>query len=182
MCKVEKPEFPTLETERLRLARIGEDRLTDMFEIYSDPKIMFFYGKVPHRHREETLAVIRELENKFQSGLSIEWGMILKETGKLIGTMGFNKYQVGFKGDVGFGLNGAFAKRGFASEALRSAVRYGFDELKLHRIEAEVDPRNEPAQKLLLANGFLKEGLLRDNELFLNELCSTVVFGRLVTD
>ena len=175
-------EFPTLETERLHLVRIGEDRLADMFEIHSDPTIMFFYGKNPHRKPVETLVTIKALECKFQDGPSIEWGMVQKETGKLIGTMGFNKYKIGFKGDVGFGLNGAFCKRGFAAEALRAAVRYGFDELKLHRIEAEVDPRNQSAQKLLLSNGFLKEGLLRDNEFLLNEFCSTVVFGRLVTD
>ena len=59
---------------------------------------------------------------------------------------------------------------------------HGFDDLKLHRIEAEVDPRNQPAQRLLLSNGFFKEGLLRENEFILNEFCSTVVFGKLVTD
>ena len=36
--------------------------------------------------------------------------------------------------------------------------------------------------RLLLSNGFVKEGLLRENEFLLNEFCSTVVFGRLVTD
>jgi len=175
-------EYPTLETERLHLARIGEDRLADMFEIYSDPKLMFFYGEKPHREPVETLATIQKLERKFQDGLSITWGMVLKETGKLIGTMDFNKYKMGVKGDVGFGLNGKFYNRGFASEALQAAVRHGFDVLQLHRIQAEVDPRNHSAQKLLLSNGFLKEGVLRDNEFWLNEFCSTVVFGRLVTD
>src|SRR3954470_16045904 len=151
-------EFPTLETERLHLVRIGEDRLNDMFEIHSDPKIMFFYGQNQHRKLDETLATIETIERKFLDGLSIEWGMVEKKSGKLIGTMGFNKYKIGHKGDIGFGLNSAFRKRGFASEALQVAVRYGFDELKLHRIEAEVDPRNLPARKLLLANGFLEEG------------------------
>ncbi|OSI26673.1 GNAT family N-acetyltransferase [Bradyrhizobium canariense] len=175
-------KFPTLETERLDLVQIGEDRLADLFEIYSDPKVVFFYGIEPHREKAETLAVIQAAERKFQEGVAIEWGLVLKETRKLIGTVGFNKYKVGMKGDVGFGLNSGFRKRGFASDALGAAVRYGFDELKLHRIEAEVDPRNQHAQRLLLSNGFLKEGLLRENEFLLNERCSTIVFGRLVTD
>jgi ribosomal-protein-alanine N-acetyltransferase len=175
-------EFPMLETERLQLVRIGKDRLADLFEIYSDPKVVFFYGIEPHRVVSETLAVIETLDCKFRDGQSIEWGIVLKATGKLIGTMGFNKYQIGFKGDVGFGLNREFWGRGFASEALRAAVRYGFDDFKLHRIEAEVDPRNQNAQRLLLSNGFVKEGLRRENEFILNEFCSTVVFGRLVTD
>lgn len=175
-------EFPTLETERLHLVRIGQDRLADLFEIYSDPKVVFFYGIEPHRELAETLATIQALDFKFRDGLAIEWGIVLKQTGKLIGTTGFNKYKIGFKGDVGFGLNSAFWRRGFASDALRAAVRYGFNELKLHRIEAEVDPRNEPAQRLLLSTGFVQEGLLRENEFLLNEYCSTVVFGRLVTD
>ena len=175
-------EFPTLETERLHLVRIGEDRLADLFEIYADPRIVRFYGIEPHRVPAETLAVIEALDRKFRDRLSIEWGIVLKATGKLIGTMGFNTYKVGFKGVLGFGLNSAFWRRGIASDALKVAVRYGFDDLKLHRIEAEVDPRNQPAQRLLLSNGFSREGLLRENEFFLNEFCSTVVFGRLVTD
>ncbi len=175
-------KFPTLETERLRLVSIGQDRLADLFEIYSDPDVAFFYGVEPHRKPSETLATIETHERKFGDGISIEWGLVLKESGKLVGTIGFNKYKVGFKGDVGFGLNRAFRKRGLASEALKAIVAFGFGELKLHRIEAEVDPRNEPAQKLFLSNGFAKEGLLRDNEFWLNEFCSTVVFGRLATD
>lgn len=174
--------FPTLETERLHLLQIGEDRLADLFEIYSDPKVVFFYGIEPHQESAETLATIQAAERKFQEGISIEWGMVLKRTGKLIGTMGFNKYKIGMNGDVGFGLNSSFWRYGFASDALRAAVRYGFDELKLHRIEAEVDPRNQNAQRLLLSNGFMKEGFLRENVFLLNERCSTIVFARLVTD
>jgi ribosomal-protein-alanine N-acetyltransferase len=179
---MQRAPFPRLETQRLHLIRIEEDRLADMFEIYSDPKIMFFFGKEAHRLAAQTLETIQSFETKFRAGQSIEWGMVQKETGKLIGTMGFNRYEIGFKGDVGFGLNSLFGKRGFATEALGAVVRYGFDELKLHRIEAEVDPRNHPAQKLLRSNGFSQEGILRENVFLLNEFCSTVVFGRLRSD
>ena len=119
-------KFPALETERLHLIRIGQDHLADLFEIYSDPKVVFFYGMEPHREPAETLTTIEALDCKFRDGLSIEWGMVLKETGKLIGTTGFNKYKIGFNGNVGFGLNSAFWRRGFASDALRATVRARF--------------------------------------------------------
>ena len=65
---------------------------------------------------------------------------------------------------------------------MKEILRYGFNDLNLHRIEAEIDPRNGAAEKLLIENEFLKEGHIRENEFFLNEFCSTLIFGKLATD
>jgi ribosomal-protein-alanine N-acetyltransferase len=45
----------------------------------------------------------------------------------------------------------------------RQVLNYGFTELELHRIQALIAIENEPSLKLLLKNGFTKEGIMRED-------------------
>jgi RimJ/RimL family protein N-acetyltransferase len=64
-------------------------------------------------------------------------------------------------------------------EALRVLLRFSFSEMELHRIEADVDPRNEASIKLLERLGFHREGYLRERWLVNGEINDTVFFGLL---
>jgi len=63
----------------------------------------------------------------------------------------FLGYMIGFR----------FARQGYMTEALREIVSYGFDELKLHRIEANIIPRNAASLGLVRGLGFREEGIAR---------------------
>lgn len=65
-------------------------------------------------------------------------------------------------------MDKAYIQKGLMKEALRSAVSYVFDVLKLHRIEANVMPKNSASIKLLESLGFEQEGLAK-NYLKINE-------------
>ena len=51
--------------------------------------------------------------------------------------------------------------KGIATEAVSTLVKFLFEEVDINRIQAEVMPANEISKKVLLKNGFIKEGLLR---------------------
>ena len=82
---------------------------------------------------------------------------------QIIGDLGFNNIvrgsfqscHLGYKVDVG-AIN-----QGYITEALRRAITYAFDELKLHRIEANVIPRNTRSRRVVEKLGFTEEGLAR---------------------
>ena len=59
---------------------------------------------------------------------------------------------------LGYGLFADFTGRGYATDAVRLMVRYAFNELKLHRIEANIQPNNTASIKLVARLGFSKEG------------------------
>jgi ribosomal-protein-alanine N-acetyltransferase len=59
---------------------------------------------------------------------------------------------------LGFWIGQPFARRGYMSEALPLVVRYAFDDLKLHRLEANIQPENAPSLALVRKCGFAKEG------------------------
>jgi ribosomal-protein-alanine N-acetyltransferase len=62
---------------------------------------------------------------------------------------------------LGYWIGQPFASQGYMSEAVRGAIRYAFQDLGLHRIEAATLPANEPSRRLLLRCGFKEEGYAR---------------------
>ena len=53
--------------------------------------------------------------------------------------------------------------------------------MKLHSIEAVIDPRNSASEKVLQKNGFIKEAHLKENEFFEGEFIDSVIYSRLNT-
>jgi ribosomal-protein-alanine N-acetyltransferase len=83
-----------------------------------------------------------------------------QESGGVVGLVNFNAIVLhGFRSAyVGiYGMRG-FAGRGLMTEALRAGTRYAFDEVGLHRLEANVQPENHRSLALIQRAGFRKEG------------------------
>lgn len=68
------------------------------------------------------------------------------------------------RADIGFELNRVHWGLGIASETLKPIITYGFNQLKLQRIQALIEPGNTASQKLVERHGFVREGLLRSYE------------------
>ena len=62
---------------------------------------------------------------------------------------------------VGYWVGNPYAGRGYMTRALAGAVRFAFDELKLHRVEAACMPNNLASIRVLERNRFQREGLAR---------------------
>ena len=65
------------------------------------------------------------------------------------------------------------------SEATSTLLRFAFEELGLHRVEADVDPRNEASIRLLQRLGFQREGYLRERYFVGEEISDTIFYGLL---
>ena len=62
---------------------------------------------------------------------------------------------------LGYQLDEHEVNHGFISEALRRAIGYAFDDMKLHRIEANIMPRNLRSRRVVEKLGFVEEGLAK---------------------
>lgn len=67
------------------------------------------------------------------------------------------------QGNIGFSFDGSLRGRGYASEAMREVLRFGFSDLELHRITALADVENARSHAVLAKLGFRQEGRLRQN-------------------
>ena len=83
-----------------------------------------------------------------------------RDTGAIAGYINLNVIVRGvFQSCVlGYAVGAPYAGKGYMTEAMKLATRYAFDELKLHRVEANIQPENAASIALVRACGFRKEG------------------------
>lgn len=84
----------------------------------------------------------------------------LKKTEKIAGSINLSQIFLGnFRSAyLGYFVGAEFAGKGLTSEAIRLILSFAFKNLKLHRIEANVQPENLASIAVLRKNGFTKEG------------------------
>ncbi|WP_435923871.1 GNAT family N-acetyltransferase [Paenibacillus sp. DYY-L-2] len=157
-------DIPVIDSERLRLRRMERKDARELHRYWSDPEVVRYMNIPPFASIEDTVEMINLLNGLSESEDTLRWGIELKETGLLIGSVGFNVWELSgaYRGEIGYDLGRDFWGRGYMSEALRMVLAYGYGTMGLNRIEALVDPRNTASRELLRAFGFREEGLLRE--------------------
>lgn len=68
---------------------------------------------------------------------------------------------VALMGSIGYWVGLPHTRCGYTVDAVRTVLRFSFDKLQLHRVEAACLPRNEASQAVLRGSGFVQEGLAR---------------------
>lgn len=127
---------------------------------------------------------------KYKNGLStynkkfLYHQLMDKKTTAIIGWCGFHTWYIDHKrAEIGYELfDDKYKGQGIMTEALGSIVDYGFNKMKLERIEAFVSPRNTPSIKLLERMNFKKEGFLKHHYFYNNEMDDSILFALLKSD
>lgn len=154
--------FPTLDTERLRLVEVEMEHASALFENFSNPKVLEYYGSELMTEITQAEKIISHFKSAFETKRGIRWAIILKEHNRFVGTIGLNSLSLGMKkAEVGYEIHPDFWRTGITSEALKSVLTYSFDELNLNRIGAITFLENIASIGLLQKHGFQKEGVLR---------------------
>jgi [ribosomal protein S5]-alanine N-acetyltransferase len=172
-------ESPTLRTDRLVLRPLRETDAEALFAIFSDERVMRYWSTPPWTSREPAQDMIAaDLAQTTRDHLRL--GIELVESGLLLGTCSlFSINYTCRRAEVGYGL-GSFAwGQGYMHEALQSLLEFGFGELDLNRIEADIDPRNSASARTLERLGFTKEGYLRERWIVGDEVSDTALYGLL---
>ena len=151
-------------TPRLNLIKITPDIFNHIFETNDDEGIKAFFGVDSDKWLE------REKE-KYRLGMAmfgktmVYFVMKDKSTGKAIGGCGYHTwYTEHNRAELGYGITDeSYKRKGLMSEALEAVLRYGFNEINLHRVEALTATYNTASIKTLEKFGFTYEGLLREH-------------------
>lgn len=114
---------------------------------------------------EAQIRTIQAFERNRSEGKEYNFGIFTNNEEHLVGTI--NLFQV-VRGSlqsafIGYFLDKQHNGKGYTTEAVKLVVKYGFDNLKLHRIEAGVMPHNLGSIRVLEKSGFHKEGLATKN-------------------
>ena len=153
-----------LETERTLLRNIEQNDDKDIFEYSSNPFVGPNAGWEPHQSIEETRQIMNEV---FMNQESI-FGIVLKSSQKLIGTVGLiadPKRQNPKVLMLGYAISHDYWDRGLMTEVSKEIIRYGFENLHLSRISCCCYPFNGRSKAVIKKCGFEYEGTLKEGEL-----------------
>ena len=154
----------TLETSRLMLKEISRDDMEDIHRLHSIPEVDEFNTLGLPKDIGETLKNIEPLiEAQSKSPRSsYTWKIILKASGKFIGIAGMFLSNDKFRlGEIYYKLHPDHWGKGYATEVARRLIKFGFGELKLHKVEAGVATENVKSIHVLEKSGMTREGLRR---------------------
>lgn len=157
-------QFPRLETQRLVLRQIVPADISKVFEGLSNKKVIKYYG-VSFKTLEATEEQMDWYEALWNDRTGMWWGISLKGEKDLIGACGYNNYEEQHqKAELGYWLIPGFWGKGYATEALRPVLEFGFDQMQLQRIEAFVEKGNRASNRLLEKLDFKYEGTMENCE------------------
>ena len=113
----------------------------------------------------------------------MDCAIALKESNQIIGEIVFNEYDDLTRNvNLRILISKTYTNKGYGSEALRLFIKYGMEELKLHKISLEVFSFNSLAEKVYLNLGFVCEGIKRDDFMYNNEYIDTKILSILESD
>lgn len=172
--------FPVIETERLILRRITNDDVNEVFELRSNPETMKYIPRPLVKTTEDALEHVAMIEEKITSNIGINWGITLKGDSRVLGIIGYYRMQPeNYRAEIGYMLLPEYHGKGIISEAVNRLIAYGFDDLKLHSIEAVIDPENFASEKVLQKCGFVKEAHLKEAEFYEGKFLDKVIYSLL---
>jgi ribosomal-protein-alanine N-acetyltransferase len=180
MLQLNFEPFPNLETERLFLRRVNNSDVKEILQLRSDPETIKYIPRPLLKNTEDALEHIANIDAKIATQEGINWAITLKGSQKLIGIIGHYRISPeNYRAEIGYMLLPQFRGKQIIPEAIKKVVKYGFEEMKLHSIEAIIDPANLASEKVLQKNGFKKEAHLKENEFYEGRFLDTVIYSLL---
>lgn len=155
----------TIETERLIIRRFS---LSDALSAYKnwagDEYIQDMYGEPVYETVEKTAELIQSYIDKYNVNNDFyRWAVIEKQSGECIGLVAFfvvDNYND--SSEIEYCIGTPFQCKGYATEATKALIAFGFDRMKLHSVRISHRPSNTASMRVIQKCGFVCEGTLRD--------------------
>ena len=168
-----------LTTERLRLREFEEGDWPAVLAYQSDPRYLRYYA-----WEGRTEGEVRDFVRRFialrdeQPRLKYQLAITLRLDGQLIGNCGIRMGRPDAReADLGYELDPRYWGQGYATEAARALLAFGFEELGLHRIWANCVADNVGSARVLEKVGMRQEGRLRDKEWYKGRWWDTLLYA-----
>ena len=169
---------PTLHTARLRLRPFGDADADDLFALHSNACVLRYWDAPPWsepQRAEQFLATCRRIA---EEGTGVRLAVDRASDGAFIGWCSLTRWNRDYaSASMGYCFDDAAWGHGYATEAARAVLQWGFDTLTLNRVQAETDTRNTASARVLEKLGFVREGTLREDCVVNGEVSDSWVYG-----
>ena len=154
----------TIETERLILRRFEYTDDEAMLKYWiADEKIQSLYSEPVYTTKDEVKGLLDKYIGSYEKNDYYRWAIIEKTTGECIGQIAYflvdNKNHFA---EIEYCIGSDFQCKGYATEATKAVITYGFDKMNLHKVQICTKTINVPSKRVIEKCGFVYEGTLRD--------------------
>jgi RimJ/RimL family protein N-acetyltransferase len=173
-----------LETSRLLLREFAEDDWPAVLAYQDDPLYLRYY-ELTQQTAIGSRAFVRMFlaQQAEQPRTRFQLAVILKAESQLIGNCGIRINDPEHReANIGYELDSRFWNRGYATEAAREVVRFGFDVLRMHRIWSWCVAENTGSARVLEKAGMQREGRLRAKEFYKDRWHDHLLYAMLESD
>jgi RimJ/RimL family protein N-acetyltransferase len=170
--------------EKVKIRKLKLSDAKEIYEHVNDKEIAQWTLTIPYPYPEEEAAkFIRKTHYQIKTKKSYVFGIVLKETGKVIGAVGLIKINWTHKNaEAGYWMGRKYWNRGLMTEALKLLLKFSFEQLQLHRVNAYVFADNITSMRVLEKNGFQREGEVREAICKYETWKNLLIYGILRTD
>ena len=181
MLQVNFNPFPEITTQRLMLKEITEQDARVLFDLRSNDKVMQYIDRPRPNTLQDAIDLIQKMRDMKDKGEGITWGIYLKNEPEIkIGNIGlFRIIHAHYRAEIGYLLDPQYHRQGIMLEAMQAIIDYGFHQLQLHSIEANINPANNASRQLLLKAGFVKEAYFREHYYFDGQFIDSEIYSLL---
>lgn len=153
-----------IETERLILRKFTYNDADDMLKYWAgDPGVQLMYCEPVYSSKKEVKELLDKYISSYEKDDYYRWAVIVKDTNECIGQIAYflvdNKNNFA---EIEYCIGSNFQKKGFATEACKAVINYGFKNIHLHKVQICHNSINMPSKKVIEKCGFHYDGTLRD--------------------
>ena len=144
-----------LETDRLLLRPLELTDADDMFAMDSNPEVHKYLWQTPAQHIDEVIKVIDYVRSQYEKNNIGRFATIVKETNEFIGWTGIKFVDDHVENgntnfyDYGYRLNENFWNKGYATEASKAWLDFGFNQMKIDKMNAYTHSENGASNHIL---------------------------------
>jgi len=172
--------YPTLYTERLVLRAFTLGDAPEVRRLAGEWEVARTLLSVPHPYGEGVAEEwISGHRSELERGEGVHFGVVVRERGELCGACGLMINANDANAELGYWIGVPYWGRGYATEAAREVVRYGFEELRLHRVHAAHFGSNPASGRVLAKIGMSHEGTRREHHRKYGDYEDRVEYGLL---
>lgn len=175
--------FAPIRTERLELRLLTEADVDWLVHVHAQPDVGRFIPAGPWTADIAEGEVAKRLSRRGFDTEEAAVSLVVTHDGEpvvdLVGWFTDREHRVA---EIGWAADPAHAGKGFVTEAAAGLLDFAFGEGRMHRVAAQIDPRNTPSMRVAERLGMQLEGHLRANDWMRGEWCDTLVYGMLASD
>lgn len=156
--------FPILKTDRLLINSLASKDISDIVKYAGNHKIAEMTLNLPHPYEEkDAIFWINSAYQGFKNKTQFTFAIRNKTSQKFLGGIGLKVNSRFDRAELGYWIAEPFWNKGYATEALKAILLFGFTTLNLNKIYATYLIDNPASGKVMLKNGMIKEAELKEH-------------------